>query len=476
MATSALGMGYDKPDLGFCVHVGSPDSPVAYYQQVGRAGRALAEAVGVLLPARDRPAHVGLVRRPPRSPTATRPGGCSGRSTTGGPPCGAGPRGRDRLRRGRLEALLKTLRVDGAVDRSGPAGSPTGRAWHYDADKYGRVGLPGRAEADLMRAYAAGERCLMQVLTEALDDPSAGRADAARSHRHAARTRARPDPDRALAARRHLRGRRHVLEPRKLWPAGGVGAAGSSGLLRAGRSRSPTTRAGARLIRELGGPRRVTLSQELVDGMVKVLFAVEGLVSRPPGRWPSCPMPSRGTRSAIGPTTWPNASAPTIGKLPVLDALTVTGPPPPADTAAKPPGSKHLLASLSVVDGVELPARAAAARRRHLPIGLDHDRVRAPCCTTPAAGRCCHSSPIAVPDRRSRPVAALLYTVIASLDGYTVDADGRFDWATPPADVHAHVNAAERSIGTYLYGRRLYETMAGWQDAGHRAGRRAGGP
>jgi dihydrofolate reductase len=63
-------------------------------------------------------------------------------------------------------------------------------------------------------------------------------------------------------------------------------------------------------------------------------------------------------------------------------------------------------------------------------------------------------------------VPKLVYTVIASLDGYTVDAQGRFDWATPPADVYAHVNAAERSIGTYLYGRRLYETMAGWQTAG----------
>ncbi|HVX46012.1 MAG TPA: DEAD/DEAH box helicase, partial [Mycobacteriales bacterium] len=53
VATSALGMGYDKPDLAFCLHVGSPDSPVAYYQQVGRAGRALPEAVGVLLPAAE---------------------------------------------------------------------------------------------------------------------------------------------------------------------------------------------------------------------------------------------------------------------------------------------------------------------------------------------------------------------------------------------------------------------------------------
>ena len=51
MATSALGMGYDKPDLAFCVHLGSPASPVAYYQQVGRAGRALDDAVAVLVPA-----------------------------------------------------------------------------------------------------------------------------------------------------------------------------------------------------------------------------------------------------------------------------------------------------------------------------------------------------------------------------------------------------------------------------------------
>ena len=51
VATSALGMGYDKPDLAFCVHLGSPASPVAYYQQVGRAGRALEDAQAILVPA-----------------------------------------------------------------------------------------------------------------------------------------------------------------------------------------------------------------------------------------------------------------------------------------------------------------------------------------------------------------------------------------------------------------------------------------
>jgi dihydrofolate reductase len=58
----------------------------------------------------------------------------------------------------------------------------------------------------------------------------------------------------------------------------------------------------------------------------------------------------------------------------------------------------------------------------------------------------------------------LIYSVIMSLDGYTADADGKFDWAAPGEEVHAFVNDLERPIGTYLYGRRMYETMRFWQD------------
>lgn len=61
-------------------------------------------------------------------------------------------------------------------------------------------------------------------------------------------------------------------------------------------------------------------------------------------------------------------------------------------------------------------------------------------------------------------MARLLFSAIASLDGYTVDASGSFDWARPDADVHAFVNDREREVGTYLYGRRMYETMRVWQD------------
>jgi dihydrofolate reductase len=61
-------------------------------------------------------------------------------------------------------------------------------------------------------------------------------------------------------------------------------------------------------------------------------------------------------------------------------------------------------------------------------------------------------------------VARLLYSAIASLDGYVVDAQGRFDWAVPDGEVHDFINELERPVGTYLYGRRIYEVMAGWDE------------
>jgi dihydrofolate reductase len=60
-------------------------------------------------------------------------------------------------------------------------------------------------------------------------------------------------------------------------------------------------------------------------------------------------------------------------------------------------------------------------------------------------------------------VAKLIYSAIASLDGYVADEDGNFDWAVPDEEVHTFINDLERPVGTYLYGRRLYETMVGWE-------------
>ena len=63
-------------------------------------------------------------------------------------------------------------------------------------------------------------------------------------------------------------------------------------------------------------------------------------------------------------------------------------------------------------------------------------------------------------------MAKLIYSALASLDGYVEDEAGNFDWAAPDEEVHAFVNDLERTIGTYLYGRRMYETMVFWETAG----------
>jgi dihydrofolate reductase len=69
-------------------------------------------------------------------------------------------------------------------------------------------------------------------------------------------------------------------------------------------------------------------------------------------------------------------------------------------------------------------------------------------------------------------MAKLIYSAITSLDSYVADEDGNFDWAVPDEEVHFFINDLERRIGTYLYGRRMYEVMAGWETAHTLAGQR----
>ena len=331
VATSALGMGYDKPDLGFCVHVGSPDSPVAYYQQVGRAGRALDDAVGVLLPAAESDPRIWEYFA-----TATIPDPDAARRVLAllprtpeeavSVPAIEAETG---LRRGRLDALLKTLRVDGAVERAGTGWFGTGREWAYDAEKYRRVVAARRAEADLMRAYAAGARCLMQVLTEALDDPSSGpcgRCSVCTGALPAPG--AQPSAERVLAARRHLRGRRHVLEPRKLWPSGS-GRRGKIVGLAPGRAVAfADDPAWTDLTAELAGP-DAEPSEELRGALVDVL-------SRWAREWDErpvavVPVPSRSHPRRVAGMA---AHVAAVGRLPLVEALTVSGAPASAEASS----------------------------------------------------------------------------------------------------------------------------------------------
>lgn len=70
---------------------------------------------------------------------------------------------------------------------------------------------------------------------------------------------------------------------------------------------------------------------------------------------------------------------------------------------------------------------------------------------------------------QTAPVGKLVYSAITSLDGYIEDADGGFRWAEPDLEVHAYINDLDRAIGTHLYGRRMYETMAVWETIGGEA-------
>lgn len=349
VATSALGMGYDKPDLAFCLHLGSPSSPVAYYQQVGRAGRALDDAAAVLVPAASDEriweyfATAGI-------PTDELVRKVLGAIEDGGGVAQSVPalETATGIRRGRLETLLKILAVDDVVVRDGSGWREGGRPWVYDEAKWSALRGVRAAEADLMRQYAHGAGCLMQFLQQALDDPDprpCGRCSVCTGTLPAPGD--APDRETVAAAQRFFRGQDVVVEPRKLWPGGLPDRKGRIAGLAPGRALAfaddPAWSEVLATLWRADGP----APAEVLDGMVEVLRRWSRSWQRPTA---VVAMPSRRFPRLVGSIAEHLAA---IGRLPLVDALAVTGPPPSAEVSSGV-RVRELLARTALRPGVAL--------------------------------------------------------------------------------------------------------------------------
>ncbi|XJF13530.1 RecQ family ATP-dependent DNA helicase [Mycobacterium sp. AMU20-3851] len=220
IATSALGMGFDKPDLGFVVHLGAPSSPIAYYQQVGRAGRSTDSAEVILLPGRE-DAEVWRYFASVAFPSEAMVRNVIGALETDRAQSTAALEPLVDLNRSRLEMVLKVLDVDGAVRRVKGGWIGTGQPWVYDEPRYRRLEEARNREQQAMIDYQNTTECRMSFLRKQLDDPELGPLPCGRCDNCAgSRYRAEVDAGEAETTRERLMRPGVEITARKQWPTG----------------------------------------------------------------------------------------------------------------------------------------------------------------------------------------------------------------------------------------------------------------